>query len=286
MRYLLGLVGHPVSHSLSPLMHKAALAHYGLDGDYKLIDLRPEMLGKGIEKLVADRYTGFNVTLPHKRTVAALAGELTAEGKLLGAVNTVRINQSGVLVGHNTDLAGFLMALSDAWTKGFPGELAVVMGAGGAARAAVWALVNLGWSRISVVSRISQTAKSLADEVSRLLASQEPRKENVIVDAPAVATVRKPVPDLVVNCTPVGLGDDIVPDWMAQQLAGLASEGLFYDMVYRRDEIGTPLVKMARALNLAASDGSGMLVHQAALAFNFWTGKAGPVDVMRAAIAR
>lgn len=285
MHFLLGLIGHPVGHSLSPPMHKAALAHYGLDGDYRLVDLPPAELGDGIQRLISDRYCGFNLTVPHKRSAASLVGELTLEGKLLGAVNTVRINSAGSLVGHNTDLGGFMMALTESWRRDAPGARAVVIGAGGAARAAIWALINLGWAQIAVLTRNEKSAESLTGEINAALAARQPR-QSVVVEA--LPTDSNPVrnPHLVVNCTPIGLLDDEVPDWIERQIAALDDEGLFYDMVYRRMGNPTPLVERARRRNIVAADGIGMLVHQAALAFNFWTGKPGPVDVMMAAILK
>lgn len=285
MHLLLGLIGHPVSHSLSPPMHKAALAHYGLDGDYRLVDLPPDELADGIKRLISERYCGFNVTVPHKRSAAGFAGELTIEGKLLGAVNTVRINNAGNLVGHNTDLGGFMMALTESWTSDAPGERAIVMGAGGAARAAVWALIKLGWSQITVLSRNEQSADSLSCEVNAVLAARQSNR-SVVVNAQQADGKPGKRPHLVVNCTPVGLIDNEVPDWMERQISALGDAGLFYDMVYRRMGDATPLVAGARARDIAAVDGIAMLVHQAALAFNFWTGKPGPVDVMKAALIK
>src|SRR5271154_4339233 len=159
MDFLLGLVGHPVSHSLSPPMHKAALAHFGLSGDYRLIDLPPERLREGIFSLPDQGFAGFNVTVPYKRQVMDLLAQLTAESRQLKAVNTVRISSSGAMTGHNTDLGGFMVALSDSWPEGGARQRALVIGAGGAARAAVWGLIHLGWPTIAVVARNKQAAQ-------------------------------------------------------------------------------------------------------------------------------
>jgi len=283
MYFLLGLVGHPVSHSLSPPMHKAALAHYGLAGDYRLIDLTAENLDEGVLQLVRERFVGFNVTVPHKLKVIDLVGDLTGEARQLKAVNTVRINSSGVMTGHNTDLGGSMVALSEALPEGNCRRRALVVGAGGAARAAVWGLVHLGWQSIEVVARKPGAAQTLVDEVTSGLAQQIGTTPNISSSGMEGTEVARDF-DLLVNCSPIGLENDVIPDWIGALVPRLAPHGLLFDMVYRRSKEATPLVRLAQSYEKGATDGVGMLVHQAALAFNYWTGKAGPVDVMAGCI--
>ncbi len=282
MQYLLGLIGHPVAHSGSPPMHRAALAHYGLSGDYLLVDLPAERLAYGVADLVGRGFAGFNVTVPHKQAVTGLIGRLTPEASLVGAVNTVAIDRRGQTTGHNTDLGGFKLALSECW-NGPPGGLAVVVGAGGAARAAVCGLLELGWPRVVVLARNDKAGRQLVAETSARLAAggAEPAYGRLAFLA---AGEPPPAADLLVNCTPAGLAGNQAPAWLMAAVAAVSASGLLFDMVYRLGG-ATPLVEGASRRRLAAVDGGSMLVYQAALAFNFWTGRAGPVEVMRQALA-
>jgi shikimate dehydrogenase len=281
MYYLLGLIGHPVSHSLSPAMHKAALSHYALAGDYKLVDLPPDALAEGIRKLVAEGYAGFNVTVPHKVAAAKLMQSLTTEATQLKAINTVRINSDGSLTGHNTDLGGFMVALSAAWPLGAPGQCALVVGAGGAARSGLAGLIRMGWPDIKIAARNLSAADALAGEISEAMPASLKIKSRV----EAVDCAWQGQCDLLVNCTPIGLKEGELPDWLVAQVANVRQDGLVFDMVYSRSGASTPLVRLAREGKISAVDGVDMLVNQAALAFNFWTGKAGPVEVMHNALA-
>lgn len=283
MYFLLGLIGHPVEHSLSPPMHKAAFAHYGLSGDYRLIDIFPERLGPGVSALVDDGFSGFNVTVPYKSKVIELLGDLTGEARRLKAVNTVVIHRTGKTVGHNTDLGGFMLSLSERWVGPSHDKVAVVLGSGGAARAAVWGLIELGWPCVFVVARNAGAGQRLVEEVAAKLAGRQPGGGKVSLSF-AGPQALDCTPDLLVNCTPVGIYQDAPPDWMVKAVSMASPAGMLFDMVYMRSGKPTPLVESALSRGLSACDGVSMLVYQAALAFNFWTGRAGPVDVMRQAL--
>lgn len=284
MFHLLGLVGHPVQHSLSPPMHKAALAHFGLEGDYRLVDLADDKIEHGVAELRREGYVGFNVTIPHKQTFAKLVAELSPEAGQLGAVNTVKIDKDGRLIGHNTDIGGFMSALSAALPSTSQALSACVVGSGGAARSAVWGLIFLGWPRIQILARNMDSAEQIQAEVKAAGAKPDfnanvPRLSLVSTDLSQLQT-----PDLVINCTPVGLFNEQVPDWFEQVLKWMDPQGTFFDMVYPRGDKPTCLMKTANQLRLNCVDGTQMLLEQAALSFHYWTGKRGPIDVMKKAL--
>lgn len=280
MYYRLGLVGHPVSHSLSPPMHEAALAHYGLAGEYKLIDLSAQQLAR-LRELSASGFVGLNVTVPHKQAVLQYLTDLSDEARQLGAVNAISLADNGRMIGHNTDMGGFVLALTESWQAPLAGRAACVLGAGGAARAAVWGLSSLGWPEVRIVARNKQAASTLTAE----LLAHKPLFQPSIVYAAVDDRFDQPA-DLVVNCTPVGLADSVVPDWMADLIKHVRPDGLVFDMVYSKTGKETPIVRLAGSCGKRAVDGLPMLVNQAALAFSIWTGRPGPYDVMLSAARR
>jgi shikimate dehydrogenase len=275
---LLALIGHPVSHSLSPAMHKAALAHFKLAGNYSAIDIEPEELADNIDML-RTHFSGFNVTVPHKQAIMPFLHKMTDAATSIGAVNTVRRESDGTLTGHNTDASGFSAAA--ARKRELKGQSVSVIGSGGAARAALWALIDAGASRLCLVARNQNNAQELLSDFEGLaqgktqLETREPGQQNQRDDSFG----------LLVNCTPIGLMEDFVPDWFASELQLLATDGLFFDMVYAHGK-DTPLVKRAREAGFDAVGGLSMLISQARLAFEFWTNLLPPEDVMTNAIAK
>ena len=260
---LAGVIGHPIRHSLSPLLHNAAFQALDLDWAFVAFDV-PAGEGKGaIEAMRTLGIEGLSVTMPHKADAAAAVDELAPTAARLGSVNTV-VRRGTTLVGENTDGAGFLNALR--LDEGFDpqGRRCVVLGAGGAARAVVLALAGAGAAEVVVVNR--------SDE----------RATTAVSLAPAVARVGKAAEasgaDLVVNATPVGMtGDPGIP-----LDADLLHAGqLVVDLVYI--PAVTPLVAAARDRGASAVNGLGMLIHQAALAFQHWTGLDPPLEAMSAA---
>ena len=286
-QYLLALVGHPVTQSLSPPMHLAALKHCGLKGQYRLIDLKPEDLLSGVNQLKSEGYTGFNVTVPHKASVFALCDELSLEAEPICVVNTVKIDPTGRLIGHNTDVGGFMRALTESLSALARKKVAYVMGAGGAARAAVWGLVFLGWPKITIVARNTDAANLVIEEVR---AGSSKLAHGISLPQFAVSSIDLSslpnMPDLVVNATSIGWHGDEIPDWATSLLKWISPQGLFFDMVYATTSKPTLLIRQACRLRLACLDGSEMLLHQAGLAFEFWTGKRAPLDIMREALMR
>jgi shikimate dehydrogenase len=276
-RYLkLGLIGHPVSHSISPLLHGAAMSFSGLPGEYNLIDVEPEHLEQRLAELVADGYVGLNVTIPHKQAVLKLMDDLTDEARKVQAVNTISITGGGKLIGHNTDLGGFTESLREF----MPGSLAsatghnaVIMGAGGAARAALFGLLDLGWKEIAVVARNVFQAQALREQVLEHDPQLKTSRHIIVLEPDALADRH---PTLIVNSTPVGLSDLSIPRWMDDLISQPAPGGGFgymYDLVYSgKQRKTTPLVEAATRAGRLSMDGSQMLLLQALQAFQTWTG--------------
>ena len=272
---LIGLFGHPVSHSLSPRMHNAAFRSQGLDLVYLAFDVLPAQLCAAVEGLRALGMRGANVTVPHKEAVVPLLDEVDVLAERVGAVNTV-VNEHGRLRGHNTDVGGFLAALRSILPSGAAGSECVVLGAGGAARAVMAALVDEGARTIRVHNRTGERALTLCALARRWGPSTcEAIDERQLAGALSAAHV-------VVNATPVALGD-AVKDFPFR-VDTLHSGQVVVDLVY--GSTTTALVEMARGKGAVAIDGREMLVMQAGEAYRLWTGLQPPVAVMRSSIAR
>ncbi|MEW6045124.1 MAG: shikimate dehydrogenase [Bacillota bacterium] len=270
-----GLIGFPVRHSASPALHQAAFRALGLDWVYLLMEVEPALLGDAVRGLRALSFAGANVTIPHKRAVMAFLDELAPEAALTGAVNTICI-EGLRLVGHNTDVGGFARAVNAAGID-LRGARVLVLGAGGAARAAAAACRQGGCAWVGVASRRREQAEELSREIAGVQA--------LPLEAAAVGRLLGGI-DLLVNATPLGMqgagsGRSLVelapPD-------GLPEDGAVMDMVYRPPE--TPLLAAARQAGRRAIPGAGMLLFQGALAFELWTGLAAPVETMAEALAR
>ncbi|MDK2981379.1 MAG: shikimate dehydrogenase [Chloroflexota bacterium] len=277
----LGLTGYPLAHSLSPRIHQAALDHAHLKGSYKLFPIAPDDLNS-LQALLAQvrdgELDGLNVTIPHKQHVLPFLDALTPEALAIGAVNTI-VCREGKLVGANTDAPGFLADLRQAFPRK-PWELAgrkhaLVLGAGGAARAVVYALLSDGWQVTLAARRIAQ-AQALADDIKDSGESLAAIALKPDVLQPLVDEVT-----LLVNCTPLGMhpNEDASPWPQGLALPPLAA---VYDLVYNPRE--TRLVQSACAAGLPAAGGLGMLLAQAALAFEIWTDIAVPRPVWAAAV--
>ncbi|MGE5559838.1 MAG: shikimate dehydrogenase family protein [Chloroflexota bacterium] len=280
---IVGLIGHPVGHSLSPRIHAAAFAATGLDWRYRLRDVAPEELAPVVSALRAEQWRGFNVTLPHKQTILPYLDELTDEARRAGAVNTV-VSDRGWLRGDNTDIEGFGRALLAAgWSpQAGAGRPALVLGNGGAARAAVTWLVGCAVP-VVVVGRRPERARQLAEAI----AGGDGRSGGD--QPPVVALGSATVPgDLAARCRLVvqatSSGRD-TPQWLPLDLSALAADALCFDMNY--DLTGpTPFCRAAAAAGRATTDGLRMLVEQAAAAFSRWTGLPAPIAAMLAAVRR
>lgn len=276
MSMRLGLIGHPVSHSLSPPMHRAAFLSFGIAGTYELIDIKPEDLPLQLERLVKEGFAGFNVTIPHKEAVYRLVTARSIESELVGAVNTVKIDSSMQLSAHNTDLGGFRQALEQALSfhcLSTP-EKALVLGAGGAARSCLSGLLLSGCKKLYLAARRVDEAECLVKSICAKLSVYMDRIScdvSVISFDSIEGTGEYP---LLLNCTSVGLKDgEEAPDWARRVIDSVQANGLLFDTVYKKDRSPTLLMELARARGLNAVDGINMLVEQAVLSFEFWTGR-------------
>lgn len=266
------LLGHPVAHSLSGAMQQAAFDELGIDARYELQDRPPAELPAAVRELRGDDVLGANVTIPHKERVAGLVDRSSEDAQATGAVNTIT-HEGPRLVGHNTDVAGFLAALDRLVGRQRMPRQAVVLGAGGGARAVVLALVRSEFQRIVVVNRHLHRAESLVRHFARVSAHMELRAmpwHETILEAELAKT------KLLVNATSIGLAADETPVPAAILPDGL----LVQDLVYSR----TRLLREAEAAGCTVADGGTMLLHQGAAAFTLWTGRAAPLETMAAAL--
>lgn len=251
------VIGHPIAHSRSPLIHGTWLADYGIDGSYEAIDVAPEALPQFFDRLRRGEFAGGNVTIPHKETVFALCDEVDPLARVIGAVNTLVVRE-GRVIGTNTDYLGFLGNLDAAvprWSHS-RGE-AMVIGAGGAARAVLVALQSRDIGKVHVLNRTRANAQALVDALSG------PFEAHGFEDFAELA----PRIDMLINTTSIGMHGTRF-DSLDFNL--LSASALVTDIVYVPLE--TPLLAEARARGLSTVDGLGMLLHQAVPGFEAWFG--------------
>ena len=270
---LVGVLGHPVDHSLSPRIHNAAFRAQGVDMVYLAFEVRLEQLGSAVEGIRALRMRGANVTVPHKEAVLGLLDMVDPVAARIGAVNTI-VNDEGRLFGYNTDVSGFLAALRSIQPEGARGLSCLLAGAGGAARAVVAALVEEGAQVVWVHARTFERAAVLcASAAAWGQTACEPILEDRLAEAARSA-------DLIINATPVGLSASVKES--AVPVDNLHSRHVVMDLVYGSRP--TALVEAARAKGVVATDGKEMLVMQAASSYRLWTGLEPPLDTMRNSI--
>ena len=271
-----GVMGWPVEHSLSPPMHNAAFAHLGLNWVYVPFAVAPERVAQAVAAVAALGLAGLNVTIPHKAAVLPYLDEVSEEARLLGAANTL-VPQAGRLRGENTDVEGFRRSLGEAgWS--LVGRRVAVLGAGGAARAVCLAALRDQALTVTVLNRTVARAEELAASLAAV-AGTTALSALPLETAPAESAAREA--EVVVDCTPVGMYPrqetaPVIPG------AWLHPGQLVCDLTYNPRE--TVLLRAARAAGADTLDGTGMLVHQGARAFELWTGQPAPVGVMRAAL--
>jgi shikimate dehydrogenase len=268
----LGVLGWPVSHSRSPAIHNAALRALGMEGwRYQLLPVPPALFDQTTLALAQSGFLGANVTIPHKHAALALATQASDAARQIGAANTLTFTADGTIAAENTDAPGLIAAL--AGLADMPTHPRVlILGAGGSARAAAWALREAGASEVSIWNRTPERARALAQDLSlRAVAEPEPA-------------------DVLVNCTSVGL------DTQGVERSATDSQGLnqlrltldqvgkypyVIDFVYRSGS--TPLLAAAKAHGAGTVDGLEILIAQGALSLELWTGRKAPVDVIRKA---
>jgi shikimate dehydrogenase len=270
-----GLLGNPLKRRHSQVMHDAAFDAAGIDGRYVLLELEPDAVEAAVAEARGEGWLGLGVTAPYKQVVASLVDEVEPDALTIGAVNNVVRTNGGQLIGFNTDAPGFRAGVELAMGRSLEDARVVVMGAGGAAHAVVYACLDAGARSVVVGNRTVARAASLVQRFGDVwqgsltaLAADDP----TLADALAGA-------DLAVNATTVGMIDP----GATIAIERLGPDATVFDLVYVPAE--TPLVAAARARGLRAANGSEMLIAQAAIAFERWTGVGGMADVMRQAVA-
>jgi len=272
-----GIFGHPVSHSLSPLMHNSAFAALGLDCVYTAFDVHPESVGKAADAIRALGISGINVTIPHKQAIMPHLDEVSPDARHTGAVNTIK-NDGGRLAGYNTDVGGFMRDAREELGISPEGASVLLLGAGGAARAVISAFGMNGAKRIAIANRTHDKAKRLAEEFGKHF----PNTEIYPVDSGDAVAIAKELglTDVLVNSTSGGMQGSAE---LEINIEALRDGAAVYDLVYKPRE--TSLVKEAKLRGHKAVGGLGMLLYQGALSFEIWTGETAPVEVMRKAIS-
>ena len=271
---IVGIIGDPIEHSRSPQIHNAAITALGLDYVYVAFHVQPNNLGAAIEGFKATNVVGINVTIPHKQNVISYLDEISREATLIGAVNTL-IFKDGAISGENTDAPGFLQAMQEEGLDVPQGGSAVIIGAGGSARAIVVALALAGVQTICIANRTVSRAVALATDLSD---KTDASIYGIGLDDPRLPSAVE-MSQLVVNTASTSMDVShpllIDPEWLTPQ-------SIVYDIVYTPPE--TRLLQAAAEKECHTVGGLGMLVHQGAIAFERWTGVNPPVETMRQAL--
>ena len=276
----LGIIGYPLGHTLSPIMQKSAFNHYEMDATYDVLETPPDELVDKIKFLKKEDYKGFNITIPHKISSTLFLSSVDDYANVAGAVNTVLIKDNKDLIGYNTDINGFVESIPYKVAKFLDSKKAVVLGSGGAARAVAIGLVKLGINDISFYSRSQEKALML--------------REIIISNFPDVKVHNYPFIDfldlsyasIIVNTTPVGMrgANENLSPISKESIESINKEAVVYDIIYRPRE--TKLLQYAKERGLITIEGSEMLVYQGARAFEIWTEKTAPIEVMRQAVLK
>ncbi|MCO6451551.1 MAG: shikimate dehydrogenase [Caldilineales bacterium] len=277
---LTGLIGWPLGHSRSPAMHNAAFAASGIDGIYLLMPLPPERVREAVIGLRALGFRGSNVTIPHKQAVLPLMDELSPAARAIGAVNTIVVREDGSLFGDNTDAPGFMADLSGhgITVEELRAGGALLLGAGGSARAVAYALASVGVP-IHIHARRPEQAE-------RLIAGLRPHLDDeflILNHQLSINQSQRLKIKLIINCTPVGMHPhpDASP-WPDD--TPIQPDQIIYDLVYNPPD--TVFMQQARTAHARAINGLGMLVHQGALSWQQWTGQPAPVEAMANALTK
>lgn len=291
----LAIIGYPISHSLSPAMHNAALKELGIEGEYIVLETPPEKLEEKIHFLKSNNFRGFNITIPHKVEVMKYLDSIDDAAKTVGAVNTVVIDENKKLHGYNTDVYGFMEAIpqelrksglrAEAEEAGAPlrnavyreqPRMAAVLGSGGTARAVLAGLIQIGIQEISIFARNHEKAEELKEIFNNnIKINCISLDENTDLSGFSI----------IVNTTPLGMkgkNEEISP-LSEKSIATLSGNAIVYDIVYNPQK--TKLLEYAERRGVKTINGLEMLILQGAKGFELWTGQKAPVSVMRNALA-
>ena len=268
----LGIIGHPIGHSISPVFQQAALDDLKIDAEYRPYEVSPSDVGRFVDSLRSNSVLGINVTVPHKEAVMAHLDEIDEWAVEAGAVNTI-VNRSGRLAGYNTDGYGFLRALRESGGLDPAGKSALILGAGGSARGVAQALLRVGVGSLAIANRTLARAESLAE----LARSRGVDAEAIPLESDGIQDAARSA-QLIVNCTSLGMTHG--PDETASPLRAdwIPSTALVYDLVY--NPALTPLLSEAEQAGATTLGGITMLVYQGAASFEIWLERPAPVAVM------
>ena len=276
-RYI-GLIGYPVKHSISPFFQQAALDYYQLDICYQAWETLPGELEETVSRLRHPQNLGANVTVPYKESVLPLLDEIDEVASLIGAVNTI-VKRDDRLAGFNTDAHGFIQALREQGNFEPESKQAIILGAGGAARATSFALMQEKAGSLTILNRTLERAEALADSLRSCQASTG--LETKIVVLPW-STVNMPGTfehcHLIVNCTTIGMKHSPEEGKSPLSLETIPSTALVYDLIYNPSP--TPLLQLAQRAGANILGGLPMLVYQGVASFELWTQRKAPVDIM------
>ena len=268
----LGIIGHPIGHSISPRFQQAGLDHLAVDCRYLPYDVHPDLVADFVASLRSDSVRGINVTVPHKESVMPFLDEIDEWAAEAGAVNTI-VNRDGRLTGYNTDGYGFLRALRESAGLDPAGKRALILGAGGSARGVVQALLRAGVAELVIANRTVQRAEALAE----LAANRDVPARAIELNALQSDGISGQV-DLIVNCTSLGMHHGPDEDASPLPASQIPPSALVYDLVY--NPMLTPLLREARSAGAPTLGGISMLVYQGAASFELWLGSPAPVAVM------
>lgn len=264
--YKFAVIGYPLSHSLSKVIHETALKNCGFEGSYDILPTEPENLVHRIKRLKVEGYNGFNVTIPHKVPITLFLSKFDTNADLIGSVNTVKITEDKNLEGSNTDIYGFVKPIPDDVKENIRDRNAVVLGTGGAARAICAGLVSLGVSTITFYSRNVIDSHAHVE----ILRQKFPKVKIELKPYTLLDTLKGQ--KILVNTTPVGMKNFLegVSPVDFQVIKTMDDDAFIYDIVY--NPIKTRLIKHAQDCNIRYVGGLDMLVYQAQKAFEIWTG--------------
>lgn len=265
----LAVIGDPINHSLSPKLHNFWLKKYNIDGEYKALRIDSKNLEKEVTRIIEDGYIGFNITIPHKERIKYLCDEVSEESNIIGAINTVHINNEGIIKGYNTDCLGFYRNILDNLSENDNlGKSALIIGCGGASRAIIYSLYKNNFKNIFITNRTKEKADNLKSDIDKYIEFCDievikwEEKDNYLPEA-----------DLVVNTTSLGMGGN---NNLEISMDGSKKSTIFTDIVYTPLE--TNFLKRAKYQGNKIIDGLGMFLYQASYSFGIWFGVTPEVD--------
>lgn len=267
---LFGIVGYPLLHSLSPALHEFIMKKIGVSGYYHIFEVNKEQLDSTIQRMKACEFIGFNVTIPHKQRIISYLDEITQEAEWMGAVNTVLIKPDK-LYGHNTDGIGFIQALKNNNIE-IHGKSAVVLGAGGAARAVAYSLMRRGLNKLWVLNRTRSHAELLVNQLSKRIGFSNTNFGRL--DEETITKAIKSA-ELLINATSIGMWPDIEAN--PYSFHNVSSDLTVIDLVY--NPIKTKFLKKANMAGIKTIDGLDMLIYQGVESMQLWSGATIPIEL-------